>query len=375
MDEYLAKSKTSGDIYRLLYYGESSSRQDISQALEISLPTTTRCLNSLCNAGLVKSAGESQSTGGRKATLYEYVPQARYAAGIDITRNHLSIVLVDLGLNILDTRRLRIPFEASDQYFSTLAREYEDMISQKLPDRSCLLGTGISVPVLLGDDHKTINYATVIPLPFNIYSILSSYIHEPFLFFNDSNSAGLAESWRGHYTSSLIYLSLSSSVGGAYINERTLYTGDHNRGCEFGHMALIPHGKKCYCGSYGCLDAYCTANALTDFTDGNLKEFFDILKTGANQGIRNVFDSYLDYLAIAVNNLRMCFDCDIILGGNVGAYMADYLDLFRKKAIKLNPFENDGSFIHACHYRTEASAVGAAIYYIDQFVKNFPYEM
>ena len=140
-------------------------------------------------------------------------------------------------------------------------------------------------------------------------------------------------------------------------------------------MALIPHGKKCYCGSYGCLDAYCTANALTDFTDGNLKEFFDILKTGNNQGIRNVFDSYLDYLAIAVNNLRMCFDCNIILGGNVGAYMADYLDLFRKKAIKLNPFENDGSFIHACHYRTEASAVGAAIYYIDQFVKNFPYEM
>ena len=70
MDEYLAKSKTSGDIYRLLYYGASCSRQEISQTLDISLPTTTRCLNSLCNAGLVKSAGESQSTGGRKATLY-----------------------------------------------------------------------------------------------------------------------------------------------------------------------------------------------------------------------------------------------------------------------------------------------------------------
>ena len=45
MDEYLAKSKTSGDIYRLLYYGASCSRQEISQTLDISLPTTTRCLN------------------------------------------------------------------------------------------------------------------------------------------------------------------------------------------------------------------------------------------------------------------------------------------------------------------------------------------
>lgn len=131
------KIKTSGYLPIIILW-TSCSRQEISQTLDISLPTTTRCLNSLCNAGLVKSAGESQSTGGRKATLYEYVPQARYAAGIDITRNHLSIVLVDLGLNILDTRRLRIPFEASDQYFSTLAREYEDMISQNLPDRSCL---------------------------------------------------------------------------------------------------------------------------------------------------------------------------------------------------------------------------------------------
>ena len=78
----------------------------------------------------------------------------------------------------------------------------------------------------------------------------------------------------------------------------------------------------------------------------------------------------MENLAIAVNSLRMCFDCDIILGGNVGAYMSDYLDDFRKKAVKLNPFEKDGSYIQVCHYRTSASAVGAAIYYIDEFCKK-----
>ena len=89
MDEYLAKSKTSGDIYRLLYYGASCSRQEISQTLDISLPTTTRCLNSLCNAGLVKSAGESQSTGGRKAKAIGPNWGAVYALGLDITQNHI----------------------------------------------------------------------------------------------------------------------------------------------------------------------------------------------------------------------------------------------------------------------------------------------
>ena len=83
-----------------------------------------------------------------------------------------------------------------------------------------------------------------------------------------------------------------------------------------------------------------------------------------------MFDEYLDYLAIAVNNLRMCYDCDIVLGGNVGAYMADYIDLFRQKTIRLNPIETDGSFIRVCRYRTEASAVGAAAYYVNEFIQN-----
>ena len=371
MEEYLNKSKISGDIFRFLYLNKQSSRQEIAQSLGICLPTTTRNLNALQESGFIENAGEFQSTGGRKAIRYQCVANSRYAIGIDITRNHLSIVLIDLALNIIDNTRLRIPFHESHDYFCILKQEFEKIVSKNIPDRSKLLGVGIALPVIIGEDHKTVTYATVIPLSLNIYNFFSDYIHEPFLFFNDANSAGLAESWKGDYKDAVAYLSLSSSIGGAYMNNKMIYGGSNNRGGEFGHMTIIPHGKRCYCGRYGCLDAYCTANVLTDFTEGNLKEFFDILKSGTNRGIQNIFEDYTDYLAIAVNNLRMCFDCDVILGGNVGAYMADYIEDFREKASKLNPFERDGSYIRVCHYRTEAAAVGAAIYYLDQFIQNF----
>lgn len=369
MDENMIHNKNIGDIYRLIYHRKQISRQDISKFLNISLPTTTQNLNFLQELGLIHKAGEFESTGGRKPSIYCCVPDARYAIGIDITRHHLSIVVVDLALNLIDSRRMRIPFQESDSYFSVLKQHLEQIVSKNITDSSKLLGIGISLPALLGEDRKTINYATVIPLSANIYSILEKYIDIPFLFFNDSNSAGLAESWKGDYKNSVIYLALSSSIGGANMNGKNLYTGDHNRSSEFGHMTVIPHGKQCYCGRYGCLDAYCSSNILSDFTDGNLKLFFE--KLNSNQGLRNVFEDYMDHLAIAVNNLRMCFDCDIILGGNVGAYMSDYLEDFRRKALALNPFENDGSFIRPCHYPTEAAAVGAAIYYIDQFIQNF----
>ena len=50
----------------------------------------------------------------------------------------------------------------------------------------------------------------------------------------------------------------------------------------------------------------------------------------------------------------------VIIGGTVGSFMSDYIKDLRKKAIQLNPFEKNGDYILCCHYRTEASAVGAA---------------
>ena len=144
MEEYINKSKISGDIFRFLYANKQSSRQEISQSLGISLPTTTRSLNVLQESGFIENAGEFQSTGGRKAIRYQCVPNSRYAVGIDITRNHLSIVLIDLALNIIDNTRIRIPFHETDEYFSILKLEFEKIISRNLPDRSKLLGVGIS---------------------------------------------------------------------------------------------------------------------------------------------------------------------------------------------------------------------------------------
>lgn len=66
MEEYLNKSKISGDIFRFLYLNKQSSRQEIAQSLGISLPTTTRNLNALQESGFIENAGEFQSTGGRK---------------------------------------------------------------------------------------------------------------------------------------------------------------------------------------------------------------------------------------------------------------------------------------------------------------------
>lgn len=365
-----ARTKFFGNIYRIIYQDKHTSRQKIAKKSGISLPTIASNLNLLTDAGLIHTVGSFQSTGGRKPNIISYVPDARFALGIDITKNHLSEVLIDLDLNIIGSKRMYLPFEDSESYFQILSSEMQQLLNQYLIDPSKLLGVGLSMPVHVMEDQKTISYATVVNVSANIYERLTPYIPYPFLIFNDANSAGLAESWISGSEQPMIYLSLSNSVGGANMNGKEIYKGVNCRATEFGHMCIVPHGRKCYCGQHGCLDAYCSAKQLSDFTNGNLAEFFHCLKENSNVGLQRIFDDYLDHLALAVNNLRMCYDCDIVLGGNVGSYMADYIELFREKALRLNPFEKNGDFIRICHYRTEASAVGAAAYYVNEFIQN-----
>ena len=364
-----SKTRDYGDIYRFICNNRLCSRQQIAQMLSISLPTVNRNLTLLTEDNLISLSGSLKSTGGRKASGYNIIPDARYAIGIDLTRNHVSIVLVNLRLEILGIIRKRLAFEDTPAYYDTLAEIFTHFLDAQPIDKGKILGVGIGIPALVKSDHETISYITVLSVSGNLYGEIKSRIPFPCLLFNDSNSAGLAESRAFKYSEPVIYLFLGNSVGGALMIDGKPFTGSNWRASEFGHMKIIPNGKMCYCGKKGCLDAYCNARALSAFTDDNVGDFFTELANG-NLRFKAAFEEYTDYLALAINTLRMCYDSDIILGGIVGVYLDNHLPLIRKKAMKFNHLEKNADYILACHYKTEAVAVGAAIYFIDSFFES-----
>ena len=89
-------------------------------------------------------------------------------------------------------------------------------------------------------------------------------------------------------------------------------------------MILVPGGKKCYCGKQGCADAYCAASVLTDDTKETLEQFMKKVEEQDGQAVK-VWKEYLNNLAILISNLRMEYDMDIILGGEVGGYLTEYM--------------------------------------------------
>jgi glucokinase len=83
---------------------------------------------------------------------------------------------------------------------------------------------------------------------------------------NDANAAALAE-WRhgaGRGAASLVFLTMSTGVGGGLVLGGQLYRGAHLQAGELGHVPVVREGRACSCGLSGCLEAYVGGAALAE---------------------------------------------------------------------------------------------------------------
>jgi glucokinase len=81
---------------------------------------------------------------------------------------------------------------------------------------------------------------------------------------NDATLAALAEHRYGPHgrPGNLVYLTLSTGVGGGQVVDGELYTGSGGFAGEWGHVTLDPDGPECNCGNRGDLESYCSGPSV-----------------------------------------------------------------------------------------------------------------
>lgn len=359
------KPRNKSRIARFILAEGAVSKPEISSALKISMPTVLQNTKELIGEGIVKESGEYASTGGRKAKALSIVPDGRYALGIHITAGQISLVLINLKGEILRRKQVQQPYVHSAGYYKGVKDNAELFICEAAVNRAKLLGTGICLPGIIDPPAAMLVKSHSLHAENISLQVLSQYFDREPAYENDARSAAMAELRR--HKGSAVYLSLSDTVSGAICLDRSLYRGDHFRSAQFGHTILVPGGKTCRCGKEGCVDAYCSAHVLTECSEGNLETFFHKLES-RDMEATDIWDRYLDGLAIAVSNLRMNFDCDIILGGRVGAFLEPYRTEIGNRILQYNCFDRDSSYLHICRCTQEASAIGAALVFVDRYL-------
>lgn len=170
---------------------------------------------------------------------------------------------------------------------------------------------------------------------FPLAAKLSEHFGVPAYLDNDANMAGLAE-WKygaGQGHQNLVYLTISTGIGGGVICNGTLLQGFHGLGAELGHMIIDPDGPLCGCGHRGHIEAFSSgpsitryveeqlaagqASSLLDQPNLNAKAIAEAAQAGDALAI-SAFERAGYYLGIAVANYVSIFDPSILIfGGGV----------------------------------------------------------
>jgi glucokinase len=100
-----------------------------------------------------------------------------------------------------------------------------------------------------------------------IRQILAEHFKVPVVVGNDANLAALAE-WRfgagkGHHN--LIYMTISTGIGGGIIVDDRLLLGQRGLAGEMGHVTVSPDGPVCGCGHCGHLESFSSGTGLARY--------------------------------------------------------------------------------------------------------------
>ncbi|MBR3529675.1 MAG: ROK family protein [Bacteroidales bacterium] len=98
----------------------------------------------------------------------------------------------------------------------------------------------------------------------NFEKEIHQYMNVPVVLSNDANAAAYGEMVYGgakglrHF----IMFTLGTGVGSGIVIDGKLIHGSTGAAGELGHSILIPNGRKCSCGRYGCLETYTSARGI-----------------------------------------------------------------------------------------------------------------
>lgn len=192
---------------------------------------------------------------------------------------------------------------------------------------------------------------------------LSKRLAKPVIVDKDTNLAALGEYCFGRQAQprSLLYITVSTGIGGGIILDGQIWRGQNGGAGEIGHMVVEPRGRICNCGRRGCLEAMASGAAIKDSVEklrqrgkgmgilvaGNAKNGLGAFEVAAaaRQGdaeAQTIINRVIKYLGRGVVNLVNIFNPElVVLGGGVAQGWQDLIleDLkhyVKKEAFALN---------------------------------------
>lgn len=357
-------------LFSEVYVQGETSKQALASLLHQSMPTVSQNLQKMTDADLIVNGGLFESTGGRKAQIIQFNQRARAAVGMELLKDQVRIVAVDLYGSVLQEVCYPCLLTFDQQCMSQLGDSVNRFIESLPVPTKDILGVKIALQGLISPNGTAVTYSKIYPCGDLVIEMFQRYIHCPCSLIHDTEASAFAELWFYPELQDAVILMLNRYFGGALTLNRKVYQGREFFSGTLEHICMDPNGPECYCGRRGCLETFCSAYALERQAGRTLPRFFRDLRAGDPQ-CQEVWHQYLSYLARAIDSIRMLIDCDFIFGGYLQPYFTQQdLRLLEQMVQERCAFHSETFHIHQGRCGPQAPAVGAALLLIEQFLSQ-----
>jgi glucokinase len=181
------------------------------------------------------------------------------AIGVDIGGTKVAAGVVDTDGGVLALVRRPTPGDVAGT---------EDAIAgcvAELADRYDVMAVGIGAAGWIANDRATVLFSPHLAWRDEpLRDSLIGRIGLPVTVENDAHAAAWAEYRFGAARGERVVccVTLGTGIGGGLVVSGTLYRGAFGVAGEWGHMPVVPEGRRCACGNRGCWEMYASGTAL-----------------------------------------------------------------------------------------------------------------
>ena len=317
------------------------ARSAIAERLDVSLPTVMRIVDELIEEGYVRLHGSTEWSGGRRRPLLEFNAESFVVIGVDMGGTKFYGAISDFGGKIIDEIDMGRHRTSSNGNYERLIELVDTLLaSPKLGERR-VRGIGVGAPGITLHKEGIVKWAYSLNWrDFPLKTRLTEHYGLPITVDNDVNLAAMGELWfgEGQNIQNMILIVSGAGIGAGIILDGALYRGGSEASGEIGHF--IP-GRNFLGKNYqdfGALEGVASGTGIVERARASLKSkraakelellTADDVFLAARQGqawAKSIIDETVDYFAIAIANLAVSFNPQlIVLGGSVSPF-ADLL--------------------------------------------------
>jgi predicted NBD/HSP70 family sugar kinase len=233
-------------VLQAIRLNSSITRAEIARMTGLTAPAIANITRRLMQLGLVAEAGKRRGGRGQPATKLVIHPDACFSLGVNIDRDHVTLLVLDL-LGKVRARASREGALAAPDATARLIRDMlADLLAQSDVPGSRRIGLGVALPDALAqtelpDQHPHRDWAEVDlgPLLAGELTRLTGAALPVFLE-NDAAAAarGELQFGLGVKYASFFYVLISAGLGGGLVVEGDYFRGANGRSGEIGFLPI-----------------------------------------------------------------------------------------------------------------------------------------